>query len=1160
MSSLLAARLKAQARRQELGFGLEEASPAEDVLARLAVATGLACRPVPTDDPRLEGAQAVLNTASRDIFLDESRPAETRRVDAAHAHAHLWLHGGGRSCGEADLRGAEPISAAQAKVEEEGAQDRREGEANVCAAELLLPGPLARRLFLQERQSARSIAETLGLPHALVLAQLTEAVLLPSSGPVEERSIPSAQAVALDPFQQEAAQCPQGPLLLGAGPGTGKTKTLVGRCQFLTQTQGVAPEQILALTFSRKAADEMRERLVQAGVGTARSRPWVGTFHGFGLDLLRRYGTRLGLPEEIRLLDTLDGVTLLENHLERLELSVLDNLYNPGVHLRGILGQIGRAKDELCPPERYAELCRPMQRQADQAAAELAAKPGKRLKKDEDAVERLQTDAAKAREVAHCYAVYEELLAEGGYLDYADLIRRAVELLETCPDVRAELQFQFPHVLADEYQDVNRGCARLVKLLAGDEARGLWAVGDHRQSIYRFRGASPANVAAFGRDYPGGRRLELGVNYRSRTPIVEAFGVAARMMAGVADRDLFQHWQAKRGEAETTPFPAVVHAVAPDEAGQAQGIAQTIETLRQGGWSYRDHAILCRTHGQAEALVPALAARGIPVLYLGNVLERPEIKDLLCLLSVCGEGQGLGLLRLGALPEYGVGSEDLRRIVKHLDDGEATPAEALGVDGLSDSLSPEGRQDLQRLAEHLATLAPSAHDPAALLQSYLFDVSDFLRHDHERPFLAVQRRLAVYQLLSLAQSFDRQQITPMGQSEGQSRTRRFLKHLRRMAAQGESLRGGLPDAADALDAVRVLTAHAAKGLEYPVVFVPNLGDGQFPARGRHDGIPQPPGLVDMGGDETDEEDCLFFVAVSRARDHLILSRTQTKGDGKPVKPSPLLRLIQPWLDTQRVGVTAWTSGQIEEATEDIPASPTVPPTYASSALEQYARCPRQYFYERELKLTGAFHDGGYPQFHRAVRETLQWLDAEWQAGRRPDTETLQQKSDELWAAHGPAGHRHEARYRETAAQMLRMAHAAGPDKDSRFDQPTLTARLDGCRVLVRPDVLRISKETKTLTLARQMTGKPGGDDHTDKRLALYRKAARDTCPDLECRVEVRYLADGTAKEIPPSDRYEPGRLEKYAQTAQGITARRFPAQPASADECHTCAFALICPL
>ncbi len=519
-------RRKAQAQRTEIGLALDEAHSA-DTVAR-------ACR----------------------IVCRAGQDGPEPGWETVHRLAHAWLHGQNSLCISADPKPLE--TSARSKVDGGAPEQRREEEARVFAAELLLPGPLARRLFWDEGLSSEAIADRLGLPPALVQLQLADAVLLPpTSDAAPSQPAPVSHSVELDPFQKAAAEIVSGPLLLGAGPGTGKTKTLVGRCQFLTQALAVPAERILALTFSRQAAQEMRERLTQAGVGTPKSGPWVGTFHGFGLELLRRFGDRLGLPAEIQLLDTLDAVTLLENHLPRLELDALDNLYNPAIHLGGILRQISRAKDELCSPERYAELCREMAAQAECAAREFADKPGKKLKRDEDAVAKASEQAAKAQEVAHCYAVYETLMQEQGFLDFADLIGRSVALLEAHPDVLQTLQAEYPHVLADEYQDVNRACARLVRLLAGDEARGLWAVGDHRQSIYRFRGASPANVAAFHQDYPNGQRMELGVNYRSRQPVVDLFGTAARgMEAGEAPPPQF--WGAGENPQRPLSFPFLI--------------------------------------------------------------------------------------------------------------------------------------------------------------------------------------------------------------------------------------------------------------------------------------------------------------------------------------------------------------------------------------------------------------------------------------------------------------------------------------------------------------------------------------------------------------------------------------------------------------------------
>lgn len=1156
-------RRQARARRVQIGLELETPTPAENVLQACQAQTGFTRYFVPPHDICLAGALAVLDLEVEAIYQDNTQPLPKQRFDAAHEFAHLWLHSSGCHCAPEDLdpaQSAEPTTGAISKVDGYSPVQRRENEANLFAAELLLPTQLARRMFLKEGATSETIAQLLGLPTSLVQMQMADAVLMPPP-PIDDENppapTPASAPVNLDPSQYAAAQVAAGPLLLGAGPGTGKTKTLVERCRFLTQSQNVSAERILALTFSRKAAGEMRERLAAAGVGAEGAGPWVGTFHSFGLEILRRFGERIGLPHEIKLLDRLDAVTLLENHLAALNLTVLDNLYNPAMHLGGILGQIGRAKDELCPPERYAKLCQAMQTQADEAAQALASRVGKVLVKDRQEVDKIVERAARAQEVAHCYGVYERLMRQGGYLDFGDLISRTVALLEGHPDVLAILQDEYPHILADEYQDVNRACAYLVKLLAGEDAHGLWAVGDHRQSIYQFQGASPANVASFSHDYPTGQRLELGVNYRSRRPIVDLFGAAATEMEGTTTS-----WEAHRGVEEQTAFPAVTSAAAPDDDGQAAGIAQAIQTLKASGKEYRSQAILCRSHAQAEVLAERLSERDIPTLYLGALLERPEIKDLLCLLALFADPDGSALLRVAAFPEYAVPQANTLAVLTQIRREEMPILQALAKADL-----PPG---LQTLGKHLAELETMENDPAGLLRHYLFGLSQYLRPPAEaaaKPFVQLTQGMAIHQLLGLAASFDRRLIAPNIVAGPPNKIREFLAHLRRLSSSSETLRGSLPDEAEALDAVRLMTAHAAKGLEYPVVFLPNLNAGQFPTKGRSDGIPEPPGLADTAGQEMDEERCLFFVALSRARDHLILSRAAARGPERPLAPSPLLLSILPHLEAQGIAPTEWPSGQeTQERNDELSLTlPEALPEYTLSALEAYERCPRQYHYGRVLKLPGAFLGGGYPQFHACVRSALNWWEDAREQNLSPSSEDLAAYLETIWAEKGPVGHLHEAKYKASAHQMLQTAASFGAETERRMDVKNLRATLTNCHVHVRPDALRRDSADGTLIAARHLTGKPGSNDHTDKRLSMYRRAAQQTHPETPIRVELRYLADGENKIIEPPEtkqqlKWDADRLAKYEKAAQGIGAGLFPAKPESGDECARCAYALICPL
>ena len=1153
-------RRQARQRRAEIGLELDAPVPAEAVISACLSAAGLERSFVSPDDPMLAGAMAVLDLQMCMITQDSTRTLPEQSFDAAHEMAHVWLHQESCHCAPQDLSPdgtGEAPGSALSKVDGYSPKQRRENEANLFAAELLLPGPLARRLFLDDHLASEAIAGVLGLPNDIVQRQLAEALLLPPlpEQPVKAEETPASAAVLLDAFQQAAAETPCGPLLVGAGPGTGKTKTLVGRCQFLTRTLGVPAEKILALTFSRKAASEMKERLLAAGVGTENAGPWVGTFHAFGLEVLRRFGERIGLTGEIKLLDQLDAVTLLENHLSALKLEALDNLYNPATHLGGILRQISRAKDERCGQERYAALCRAMLAAAQAEADALAARPGKTLKREQEAVEKGLENARKAQEVAQSYGVYARLMSENGFLDFGDLIRCTTELLEAHPDVLAILQREYPQVLADEYQDVNRACAYLVRLLAGKEAQGLWAVGDHRQSIYQFQGASPANVAAFERDYPAGKRLELGVNYRSRRPIVDLFsGAAAEGGAG---------WRSHRGDAEAA-YPAITLAAAPDAAGQAQGIADVVRRLRGEGWDHKHQAILCRTHSQAEHLAALLTAQDVPVLYLGALLERPEAKDLLCLLSLLTEGGGSALVRVAAWPEYGVPLDESLTLLTQM-----RREETRLIDALQDvSLHP----GLGRLGRHLAELDTMDDDPAALLRHYLFGMSDYLRGMTQRepkPFVLLGRCLAIHQLLGLAAGFDRRLVSPSAHGGPPSKIREFLAHLRRLSSAGAAPRGALPPEAEALDAVRLLTAHAAKGLEFPVVFVPNLGAGQFPARGRHDGIPEPPGLVERLDEELDpsldEERCLFFVALSRARDHLVLSRAETSGSERAVAPSPLLGHLRENLAAQAITETAWPAGSEPSlAPEELEAAPTETlPEYSQSALESYGRCPRQYYYAQMLKLPGAFFSGGYPQFLSCVRQTLNWREDAQARGETLTAADTAAKLEMLWADHGPVGHLHEAKYKASAYHMLGNAGRLGAETERKAGTRTLKATLSNCRVSVLPDVLRLDRADGSVVVARHMTGKPGKDDHTDKKLALYRRAAAETHPGTPVRVALHYLADGVcvpvdAPETKQQLKWESDRVAKYEHAARGIQMGRFPAEPS--EECARCAYTLICPL
>src|SRR5216683_2076937 len=465
---------------------------------------------LPAGDPALKDAFALFDEQSGTICCTAEGDAAMQVERIAHEIGHACTHATSCHCTAHDIDASRSIEAAPVglqRVEDYGARERRELQANVFAREFLLPRTEARRLHLKECLGATAIADALQLPKNLVRQQLLDALLLPDA-PLSE-PVPTGRGARHDPSQDAAAGHRGSAFQLQAGPGTGKTRTLVKRVISLVN-EGIDPGAILVLTFSNRAAGELSERIAAAAPHAAPN-IWIGTFHAFGLDLIRRYHDKLGLPADPPLFDRSDAIEVLEEILPTLPLVHYRNLWDPAFVLRDIVAAISRAKDELTSPVRYRTLAQTMLDHAADADAREAAE--------------------KALEVAQVYELYEQALRAQGAVDFGDLVMRPALLLEMDEVVRTAVHLRHRHVLVDEYQDVNRASARLLRAVAGD-GRRLWIVGDSRQSIYRFRGASSANMTAFICEYSDVAVGQLSINYRSSKEIVDpVVGFAPHMGA-----------------------------------------------------------------------------------------------------------------------------------------------------------------------------------------------------------------------------------------------------------------------------------------------------------------------------------------------------------------------------------------------------------------------------------------------------------------------------------------------------------------------------------------------------------------------------------------------------------------------------------------------------
>jgi DNA helicase II / ATP-dependent DNA helicase PcrA len=727
------------------------------------------------EDPALKGSRAVFDEQTGAICCADEGSDADRAAIVAHELGHASLHSAKTECSTDDVdtsRSTELVPIGLQRIEDYGSHERRELQANVFGREFLLPRETARNLYLTQRLGATLIASR-GLPKDLVRQQLLDSLLLPNISVTEESDRRSQQ---VDESQDRAAAHSGSAFQLQAGPGTGKTSTVVKKVINLIHG-GVDPSSILVLTFSNRAAGELSERLATA-VPDHSGRIWIGTFHAFGLDLIRRYHDQLGLPPDPQLFDRSDAIEALEEILPTLPLVHYRNLWDPTLILRDMVTAISRAKDEVVLPEQYRLLAESMEARATDDATRQAAE--------------------KALEVAAVYAVYEQELTKRGAVDFGNLIMSPTLLLEQDERARLTVQLRHRHVLVDEYQDVNRASARLLRAVAGDGHR-LWVVGDSRQSIYRFRGASSTNMANFEGEYANAAVNRLQINYRSSDEIVKTLEAVAPHL-GASRGMLPLSLVAAHGSSGIRPQIRRFDTV----EQEAEGIAASVAELRTNGVPYRAQAVLCRSNARLNEIANTLELRGIPVLHLGSFFERDEIRDLLALLTLAVDSFGDGLTRAASMCRYEIPLQDVllaTRLMRETPEPAVVKLKTILATG---EFSDQGTRGLIKLSEDLNGIDKNI-TAWEFLTTYLLDRSDAIREllSEESP-AAWMRAIAIWQFLNFAR--DRRPTAPG------LPIRRLLDRIRQLVllAEERDLRH-VPSAALGIDAVRLMTVHGSKG-------------------------------------------------------------------------------------------------------------------------------------------------------------------------------------------------------------------------------------------------------------------------------------------------------------------------------------------------------------
>lgn len=1075
----------------------------------------------------LNGGRAVFDLQSGTICAENIGSDADRALLVGHEIGHSAVHTKSSCCSASDIdpsRSTEAAPVGLQKVEDYGVRERRELEANVFAREFVFPRDLARKMHVDDAMSAASIAEATGLPVPLVRQQILDALLLPTiEVPVEKPKPVFTQ----DPAQEDAARHRDTPYLLRAGPGTGKTRTLVRRIETLI-ADGVDTPSMLVLTFSNRTAGELSERLTKA-LGEDAATMWVGTFHGFGLDIVRRFHDKLGLPSDPTLFDRSDAISVLEQILPTLPLVQYKNLWDPVVVLREILQAISRAKDEVVTEAEYRALAQAMADDADPS--------------DEKATDL----AAKCLEIASVYELYEDAKRKRGAVDFGDLIMLPALLIEQDEAVRNSVRLRHRHLLVDEYQDVNRASVRLVKAVAG-AGQNLWAVGDARQSIYRFRGASSANMASFATDFPGAKLGQLGLSYRSTQKILDTFGKFSADMPlppELANLPL----KAVRGAGEA--MPELRTLIDPDD--EAAGIAASIRELEQSGVALRDQAILCRTNDRLNEIAQALEDRGIPVLHLGSLFEREEIRDLLSVLSLAADRFGAGLVRIASMERYAIPAQDVKRLLEHLQAGSKPAITRLDELPTVAELSIAGVEGITKLAADLKGIKSSA-SPWDFATTFLLDRTDTIRRMAAGTGIGDRMRaIAVWQFLNFLRD---QSPVPTG-----SPVQTLLDRVRNLVllAEERDLRQ-VPDAALQMNAVRLMTVHGSKGLEFDAVHIPGFVKAGIPASYRGLSCPVPEGLIagavgtvleEAARAHKQEQECLFFVAMSRAKTYLRLYSYQKQPNGDTRNPSDYL---------PRIGASL--KAVASPATIHLPPRPprrieiTIADEWERTHrhVSAYESCPLRFFYTHVLGIGTAKRTTPFERTHACIYEFINWL-AEERVNASPTLQAAQAAFDVIWKDSAPHDSPYVADYRKLAGNIVEGLIKAGAGRRFREAAPLAINYRNGT-VIVKPDEIA-ERDDGVIVVRKVRTGKRGKSEFGKLEYSLYQRAAEQHFGGRAV-VEAVHPSDSGVEDVPLPKKTKSGNNDaKVEEILAGISAGRFPPKEDSFS-CPRCPHFFIC--
>ncbi|MBI5728638.1 MAG: UvrD-helicase domain-containing protein [Candidatus Magasanikbacteria bacterium] len=988
----------------------------------------------------------------------------------------------------------------------------------------------------------------------------------------------------LNKAQKEAVEYTNGPLLIVAGAGTGKTTVITQKICHLIENKLAKPEEILALAFNDKAAEEIQERVDEL-LDIGYTEIAISTFHSFCQRILERHAIDIGLSNQFELLSQTGAWLLVRKNLDKLNLDYYRPVGNPTKHIHELLKHFSKCKDELISPEDYLQYA-------------------EGLSKDNGTVN--LEDKNRTTELANVYHAYNQLLLDSAHFDFGDLIYYVNKLFQTRPNVLASFQARYKYILVDEFQDVNWSQYNLVQMLADAKAQ-LTVVGDDDQSIYAFRGASVSNILRFQDDFPKAKKIVLNENYRSNQEILDkAYEsvqnnnpdrlevklkidkklVSTKKTVILSEAKNPSNKKRRDPSAAPQDDKSVVHMHSATLEDEVKSVVDEIERLKQidADATWDNFAILVRANSHAEPFIAGLDQRGIPYEFLAasGLYRQPVILDCINYFKLLTDhADGIAIFRLLRLPFLTFSENDLQKFTSQAKRKACTYYEALKR-CREFNLSEES----VRACDFIVSLI---HDglkdsrylkPTILLYNFLKKSGylKYLKEQEETGNAAVIRQnFQLKQFFDYIETFEK--ITP------DAHISNFMEEFGNIQDSGD--RGKIFDFNDTPDSVNILTVHGAKGLEYKYVFIVNLVEERFPTRTKGDAIEIPLALVKEqlpeGDSHYEEERRLFYVAMTRAKERLYFTSALSYGGTRAKKISRFLDEIGYRASEDEGAKQRLAEKRAAKAPEKHEIVYELPKSFSFSHIQMYETCPYKYKLAHVLSLPAK--GSHYFSFGTTIHNTLQAfylrvkeLNATEQVSlfeapkkknsdgtiQAPTVDELLKIYETKWIDDWYMGAKQKAEYFEKGKKVLRTFYKS---QENNWTIPEFLESFFKIKIgdhLLSGRIDRVDKlPDGSLEIIDYKTGKPKEKLATnDKEQLLIYQIAAEQLPEYKnvgkpSKLTYYYLED----EIHTSFIGDNKDLEKLQESIAGsidkIKAQKFDATP-SQFVCEHCDFRDIC--